>query len=168
MTSDPADRGGRDRGALLQALTAFETDYWHDVDFNHGRGGDAFYVADGLFAIGDTRMEGRDAIRGFYAWREKRGARTARHVVTNFRLESASDEAGRDEVAGDDAATLRCILLLYAADGLPVLPSLPAILIADVVSVCVRRGGRWLYRSHVLTPVFMGGTPPTIPPETKP
>lgn len=158
MTTRDPNGGGRDRAALLQDLTRVETDYWHDVDFDHGRGGDAFYVADGLFAIGDTRMEGREAIRGFYAWREKRGARTARHVVTNFRL-----EAGGDAASGEDTATLRCILLLYAADGVPVLPSLPAIMIADVVSVFVREDGRWRYRSHVLVPVFMGGAPPTIP-----
>lgn len=91
--------------------------------------------------------------------RARRGARTARHVVTNFHLEEAEG----------DRATLRCILLLYAADGAPVLPSLPAILIADVLSVCVRGAdGRWLYRSHVLAPVFMGGEPPTIPPAPEP
>jgi hypothetical protein len=50
-----------------------------------------------------------------------------------------------------------------------VLPSCPAILIADVLSDCVRGDhGHWLYRSHVLTPVFMGGAPPTIPPAAKP
>ncbi|RAI44678.1 nuclear transport factor 2 family protein [Rhodoplanes roseus] len=148
-----------DETAILQALTALEVDYWHEVDFNLGRDGHAFYVADGLFTIGDTRMEGREAISGFYRWRIQRGERTARHVVTNFRLDRADDTT----------ATLRCILLLYAADGAPVLPSLPAILIADVVSDCIRgEDGRWLYTSHVLTPVFMGGTPPTVPPPGDP
>lgn len=148
-----------DRSTILQALTEIEVDYWHDVDLNCGRTGHSFYVADGRFAIGETRMQGHEAIAAFYRWREERGERTARHVLANFRLERAE---GLE-------ATLRCILLLYAADGAPVLPSCPAILIADVLSDCVRGDdGRWLYRSHVLTPVFMGGTPPTIPPAAKP
>lgn len=158
MAAEPNDGGGRDRGALLQALTALEVDYWHEVDLHHGRAGHHFYVPDGLFVIGETRMQGHDAVRGFYAWRQARGARTARHVVTNFRIDRA----------GEDEATLRCILLLYAADGEPVLPSLPAIMIADVTSDCVRQDGRWLYRSHVLTPIFMGGAAPTVPPAAEP
>jgi hypothetical protein len=55
-------------------------------------------------------------------------------------------------------------MLLYAADGRPVLPSLPAIMIADVVSDCERDDdGKWRYVSHRLTPVFEGGVPATIP-----
>jgi hypothetical protein len=139
---------------LVQTLTRLEVDYWHEVDFNWGRDAHSFYVEDGVFAIGDHRMNSRDEVAKFYAWRHGRGERTARHVVTNFRLEQHSDTR----------ATLRCILLLYAADGKPVLPSLPAILIADVVSEFVRdRDGEFRYRSHLLTPVFMGGERPTVP-----
>ncbi len=144
-----------DRNKVLQELHTLEIDYWHEVDFNWGRNAASLYVDDGVFAIGETTMKGRDAIAQFYGWREGRGARTARHVITNPRLEHV----------GADGATLRAILLLYAADGAPVLPSLPAILIADVVSECVRcDDGRLRYRSHVLSPVFMGGEKPTVPP----
>ena len=80
---------------MLQELTALVVDYWFDVDFNWGRGAAAFYLDDGVFAIGELRMQGRDAIRDFYAWREGRGERTARHVVTNFRLEACDDERRR-------------------------------------------------------------------------
>jgi hypothetical protein len=149
MTRDPA--------AALAALTALEVEYWYEVDFNWGRKADAMYLDDGVFAIGDHVMEGREAVAQFYGWREGRGARTARHVVTNFRLEQTSA----------DGATLRCILLLYAADGEPVLPSQPAILIADVLSECVwGEDRRPRYRSHRLIPVFQGGQP-TVPPKTK-
>ncbi len=55
-------------------------------------------------------------------------------------------------------------MLLYAADGRPVLPSLPAIMIADVVSECERGDdGQWRFVSHRLIPVFEGGVPATIP-----
>jgi hypothetical protein len=144
-----------ERSSLQDQLTHLEVNYWYDVDFNWGRGADSFYFEDGLFAIGDTLMYGQGAIAGFYKWREERGARTARHVVTNFRVEQV----------GNGSATLRCILLLYAADGAPVLPSLPAILIADVLSECaIGEDGRYRYRNHILTPIFMGGEAPTIPP----
>jgi len=148
--------GETDQAAILQQLIAFETDYWFDVDFNWGRSAHTLYAEDGVFIIGDSRMEGRDAIAQFYRWREERGVRTARHVITNFRLERAAD----------DRAVLRCLLLLYAADGAPVLPSLPAIMIADVVSDCARTAkGHYRFRSHVLSPVFMGGEAPTVPPK---
>ncbi|MEW6450130.1 MAG: nuclear transport factor 2 family protein [Pseudomonadota bacterium] len=152
MSERNNDRAG---AAALQELTALEIDYWYDVDFNWGRHASGFYTDGGLFAIGESRMQGTDAIRDFYAWREGRGTRTARHVVTNFRLDAFDNET----------ATLRCILLLYAADGQPVLPSLPAILISDVIAECVRGpNGKFVFRSHVLSPVFMGGAAPTIKP----
>jgi hypothetical protein len=143
-----------DRASTFQRLTELEVDYWYDVDFNWGRTAHTLYLADGVFVIDNARIEGRDAIAEFYGWREKRGERTARHVVTNFRLE---------RLAGT-SATLRCILLLYAADGRPVLPSKPAILVADVISESVLcPDGQFRFCSHTLLSVFMGGTPPTLP-----
>jgi len=139
---------------VLQQLTTLEVDYWHDVDHNWGRSASELYVADGLFAIGDKTMNGRAEIAGFYRWREGRGERTARHVVSNFRLNA------RD----GNRAQFQCIMLLYAADGRPVLESLPAIMIADVVSNCeCGADGCWRFVSHRLIPVFMGGAAPTIP-----
>jgi hypothetical protein len=143
-----------DRCSTLQRLTELEVDYWHDVDFNWGRTAHTRYLEDGTFIIGDIRMEGREAISQFYGWREGRGDRVARHVVSNFRLEQSTE----------NSATLRCILLLYAADGRPVLPSQPAILIADVLSECLRcADGQFRFRSHVLLPIFMSGEAPTLP-----
>jgi hypothetical protein len=141
--------------ATLQALTKLEIDYWYDVDHNWGRNASAFYTAQGVFTIGEKRMTDPDAIAGFYRWRESRGERVARHVVTNFRL---GDSRGTQ-------ARLECIMLLFAADGRPVLPSLPPIMIADVVSDCERADdGRWRFVSHRLVPLFEGGVPATIPP----
>jgi SnoaL-like domain len=143
------------RADILQALTELEVEYWHEVDRNWGRQAHRFYVEDGVFAIGDKTMVGRDAIAGFYRWREGRGERTARHLVSNFRLGSAD---GR-------RVEFECVMCLYAADGAPVLESRPAIMIADVVSACVvTNDGQWRYALHRLKPIFMGGEAPTIPP----
>jgi hypothetical protein len=147
-----------DRASILQKLVALETEYWFEVDFNWGRNAAQLYVPNGIFVIGETRMVGHDAIAQFYRWREERGIRTARHVITNFRLHAANGSE----------ASLGCILLLYAADGAPVLPSLPAILIADVRSdFACSPPGQYLFQSHVLSPVFMGGEAPTVPPTTR-
>ena len=142
--------------AVLAALTNLEVDYWYEVDRNWGRHAHAFYADDGEFTIGAKVMRGKDAVANFYRWRESRGERTARHIVTNFRL-SALD---------GNRATFECIMCLYAADGRPVLPSLPAIMIADVIGECERGDdGRWRFLSHRLLPVFEGGEPATIPPD---
>lgn len=142
---------------LLQTLTTFEVDYWYDVDHNWGRNAHEFYVEDGEFAIGVKVMRGKEAVAGFYRWREARGERTARHVVSNFRLLSTEG----------DRAAFQCIMCLYAADGRPVLPSQPAIMIADIISECaLGRDGGWRFVSHRLVPIFEGGEPATIPPES--
>ncbi len=151
-TRDPASSNA----AVLQELTTLEVDYWYDVDHNWGRTASDSYVPHGVFAIGDKVMTGRDAIAGFYSWREGRGNRTARHVVTNFRVNARNGTN----------ATFQCIMLLYAADGKPVLASSPAIMIADIVAECeYGADGRWRFVSHRLIPIFMGGEAPTIPPE---
>src|SRR5271169_6820379 len=93
------------RRATLERLTELEIEYWHDVDFNWGRNAHTSYLDTGVFAIGDRRMKGQDEIAGFYRWREGRGDRIARHVVTNFRLSKLDG----------GCASLQCILLLYAA-----------------------------------------------------
>jgi hypothetical protein len=151
--------GKRDaRGAeaqLCQELTALEVNYWYEVDRNWGRSAHTFYIPDGTFVIGDKTLQGVDAIANFYKWREGRGERAARHVVTNFRL-SAYD---------DRRAELECILLLYAADGTPPLPSESAVMIADITSQFeLGADAQWRFRSHTLVPIFTGTTPATVPP----
>lgn len=142
------------RADVTAQLIELESAYWYDVDRNWGRTAHEMYVDDGLFVVGDTRMEGKAGVKGFYQWRQERGDRTARHLVSNFHL--LDFEGSR--------ASLACVMCLYAADGVPVLESRPAILMADVVSDCVLGAdGRWRFKSHILTPVFMGGVKPTLP-----
>ena len=139
-------------GLRLQHL---EAAYWYDVDTNAGAGAHEFYAEDGVFDMGlaSKPHRGRAAVEQFYAWRRSRGARTARHVVTNFQV----------RVKRPGEATLLCIMSLFAADGEPILPSLPAIMIADVIAEYARDDtGAWLVRARTLKPVFMGGAAPTI------
>jgi hypothetical protein len=139
----------------FQRLVNLEVDYWYEVDHNWGRSAHAFYVADGNFIVADKTLAGVDAIANFYKWREGRGDRAARHAVTNFRVSEL----------GALRARLDCILILYAADGRPPLPSDAPVMIADITSECERQpNGRWLFRSHTLAPIFTGATPATLPP----
>ena len=132
---------------LLVELHALEAEYWYEVDHNYGRSAPAFYEPDGSFIIGDTVLQGRDAIAGFYRRREERGDRTARHLITNPRL----------TVVSADHARFETVMSLFADDGVPVLESKPAIMIADVITEYVRAAGSWSVRSRALLPVFEGG-----------
>jgi hypothetical protein len=54
------------------------------------------------------------------------------------------------------------VLSLYAADGAPILPSKPPIMLADVVEEMVREAdGVWRYKSRAITAVFRDDTPTT-------
>lgn len=133
-------------------------DYWHEVDTKGGAGVANMYLEDGIFHAGPGKpLVGREAIAQFYAWRVDRGARTSRHVVTNFRAEFADARH----------ATTHHIMLLYAADGAPILPSAPPIFIGDGIDRCVKgEDGLWRYAERDFTALFMGGVAPTIPPES--
>ncbi|MCW5770150.1 MAG: hypothetical protein KIT16_00840 [Rhodospirillaceae bacterium] len=148
----PADPGEAWRTAMeLQALAI---DYWFDVDHHWGAAAHDYYLEDGTFAIGDRIFRGRSEIRQFYAWRRGRGARVARHCITNFRILATSE----------DAVEAISLLTLYAADGAPILPSTPPIQISDVFERCRRDAdGRWKYVSRRLVPLFEGTTPVTVP-----
>lgn len=128
-------------------------DYWHEVDCNWGEHAHEYFVADGVFRnnVGRARV-GRDEIREFYHSRQARGPRIARHVVSNLRVLPAS--------GGE--VTSQWILQIFAADGEPMLPSEPAILVADVTDVCRREAdGRWRYVSRNIVGLFKGTTPTT-------
>lgn len=136
-------------------LAALNAAYWRDVDCNWGRSAHGFFVAEGaVYTIHDKTLHGREEIRNFYAWRAARGSRVSRHCITNFCVASVS--AGRAEADW--------VLLLYAADGEPILPTAAPIQIADVHDVCVRGAdGHWRYASRNLTTLFAGGVPATLP-----
>jgi hypothetical protein len=148
------DQRGNDLLVLDAALTRLGADYWYDVDHNAGRNAHEFFVEeDAVYQIQDQIFAGREEIRGFYAWREGRGERVARHCFTNAR--AVFTDAG--------AAKMTSILLLHAANGRPILPTAPPIQIADVEDVCVLVDRVWRYKSKRLTTLFAGGVPITLP-----
>jgi hypothetical protein len=143
-----------DRIILTQELYALVVDYWHDVDTNWGRQAPEYYTEDGEFIGPAASYKGREKIRAFYKWREDRGARTVIHAVANFQVIPESS----------NRVTCHWFLMLYAADGKPVLPTHPPIQIAYMTDKMVRDGENgWLVESRRFENWFEGGTPATNP-----
>ena len=131
-------------------------DYWHEVDMRGGAGVSEMFVEDGIFHAGPGKpLVGREAIEGFYSWREERGARTSRHLIVNFRA----------DFEDDTHATTYCVMMLLAEDGEPIHESRPPIFIGDQIDRCVKcDDGRWRYIERDFNALFMGGVAPTMPP----
>lgn len=126
-------------------------DYWHEVDTNWGERAHEFYTEDATFTTSMKTRQGQDQIKEFYRSRKQRGARVSLHIVQNFRAE-----------ATDDLARCNYIMSLYAADGEPVLPSRPPIMIAAVTETLVRQPDQsWRYSDRTLTALFRDDTPTT-------
>jgi hypothetical protein len=142
-----------DDPALWYALHRLVTRYWFEVDFNRGAEAHTFYQPVAVFAVGENRFEGQDKIRAFYAKRAKRGLITARHVVSN--LQVLPIDAQRVRLIG--------ILTLYYAQGHPPHQgNHPPMLVADIDAECEYQPeeASWRYRSHVLSPLFIGNAVP--------
>ena len=57
------------------------------------------------------------------------------------------------------------VLTVHAADGVPVLPTAPPILVADNHAVFVREAdGAWRMAENTITALFRGGVPVLVPP----
>jgi len=137
-----------------QELETLLMEYWHDVDTNWGRNAHEYYTEDGVFEATRASYHGREKIKAFYQFRIDRGPRVAVHAVTNFRcvLESHT------------RATCTWFLILFAADGKPILPTNPPIQIAYMTDRCVKQpDGRWLYEHRKFETWFEGGVPTTNP-----
>ena len=141
-----------ERYLIIQEISDLLARHWHDVDRNWGRNAHNDYTADGSYTTSLRTRSGQDAIKEFYTGRHDRGERVARHLISNLHV----------TVNDANSATAVWVLTLHAADGAPILPSKPAIMIADVVDQLVRgQNGTWKYRSRAITPLFRDDTPTT-------
>jgi ketosteroid isomerase-like protein len=144
----------QERMRTRHELEALLMEYWHDVDTNWGRNAGDYYTEDALFESTHASYKGKAKIKQFYQYRLDRGPRVAVHAVTNFRV----------VMDGPDRAVCNWYLLLFAADGKPILPTNPPIQIAHMTDHCVRQpDGRWLYEYRKFDAWFEGGAPTTNP-----
>src|SRR6201982_3821721 len=136
-----------EEAALWYALHRLIVNYWAEVDENAGRRAHEFYMPDAVYAVGNSRFEGEDKIRGFYL-RRGHGGVVTRHLISNFR------------VFGEDArhARMAGLMSLYRADGMsPFQGARPPAMIADFEAHCVLRDdGSWRFQSHELRPFIVG------------
>jgi len=104
------------------------------------------FAPQGRYVIDGEALIGHDAIREGYARRRARGSRTTRHLFSAPRFRELSD----------DSVRLDCVLVLFAADGEPVLPSRPPLLVADVEDHIIKTTAGWRFLDRSLTSVFRG------------
>ncbi len=137
--------------ALWFALNRLMAEYWADVDENGGLDAHEFYLPDGVYAIGNSRFEGRDKIAAFYA-RRRHGKIMTRHVLSNLR--TADDARPRARILG--------LMSLYRAEGGSAFQGArPPAMIADFEARCtLGDDGRWRFESHTLRPFFVGSDMP--------
>src|SRR5262245_11244647 len=141
-----------ERLQILREIEDLSIDYWNDVDTNWGQKAHEYFTEDGSYTTTLQTRTGRAAIKDFYDAREKRGDRVARHFINNHKI----------TIHDRNRVSAVWILSLFAADGMPVLPSKPAIMIADVHDEIVRGAeGRWLYKSRTIRALFRDDTPTT-------
>lgn len=138
--------------ALWFALYRLETSYWWDVDCNGGCKAHEFYTSTGLFAVGDNHFNGRENIRAFYTWRQRRGSLTTRHLINNLQVSGA----------GERDARLTAVLSVYRGNGRPpIRGTKPPCLIADIEADCVQGADEaWRFQAHSVIPVFVGSDIP--------
>lgn len=123
-------------------------DYWRDVDDNGGRSAGSYWTEDAVWEAPARTFTGRAEIQGFFDWRLTRGDRLALHTVANFKA----------DVESAASATSTWYLLLYAADGTPVLASSPPVQVAAIEDRWIREpGGAWLCSFRKFRLLFEGG-----------
>lgn len=143
-----------DKIRITQELEMRLADYWHEVDTNWGKRAGEFFTEDAVFEVSRATYRGRAKIEEFYNYRVGRGPRVAVHAVSNFRVVAETLTT----------ATSTWYLLLYAHDGVPVLPSAPPIQIALATDHCVKEAdGNWRYSYRKFGVLFRGGVETTSP-----
>lgn len=129
--------------------------YWDEVDTRWGDDAHNYFVEDGLFQSENISLRGRDEIKAFYGWRRGRGERVSRHLVANAYV----------TIEAADRATVHYVMVLYAVDGVPVLPVSSPNVISDVKETFVRRGDIWLIEKKLFNGLFKGDVPATVMPK---
>ncbi|WP_162942302.1 nuclear transport factor 2 family protein [Desertimonas flava] len=137
-----------DRLALTQQLHALLVDYWHDVDTNWGRLAPDYFTPDGLWVGENSTFEGREGVRAFYQWREKRGNRVVFHSVQNLR--AIFD-------GGPDKALCQWVMVLHGGDGTPPIATNPPILIDYMTERWVLTDEGWKINHRSSNVLFKGG-----------
>jgi hypothetical protein len=150
-----------DLSALLaeRDCTRLITEYCRLVDFGEAERIAELFTADGVWEGPELVMDGRDAIRTWFARRAGVTRRTSRHLVTNVAV----------DVVGEDEATALCYLVNYRHDSegteppqLPV-PAAPPKFVGEYHDRLVRTDAGWRFAHRRLTVTFQRAPSPRGP-----
>lgn len=145
-----------ERALIRTEIEALNVEFAYLIDHDLSDQVPELFTENGSYGrTSGERSTGREALRAVYAMRAARGARTARHLFTNLRLEFDSPDRVRGTV----------MLLLYAEDGTPPHPA-EANLVSEYQDVYERGAdGCWRYASRTVTTLFRhrDGKPMVLP-----
>ena len=129
-------------------------EFAYRLDVHQGDGVADLFGAGASFTVDGNTVFGREEIRVGYERRARRGARTARHLVSNVRVTMLSP----------DRAQVQSCLVLYAADGEPVHASESPLVVGDFSDIAIRvPGDDWRFESRELRTLFRGAGPIVSP-----
>jgi hypothetical protein len=152
MTVDPRIAGHQPTLALLHTeLSMLVTALWFEIDHGDGSAAASFFTANAQLTFSRRTFHGADEINGVYRDRAARGPRVSRHLMSNFHI--LNYDAGLVEAMA--------VLVLYAQDGKPPVPTTVPVLVADVFDQFVRvdekdgEARRWLIASRRIENRFL-------------
>lgn len=118
---------------------------WFDIDHRDGSRVSSWFTQDARLRIGSHVVRGTAEIDALYAARHARGARTARHLISNVRLVEC--RPGR--------ASVLSALTMYAADGTAPHGGTAPTMVGDVHDEFELADGRWLIASRDVVTLFV-------------
>lgn len=143
-TNSPSTTATSIVGAVAFEVHQVLSEFSYRLDIHQGLDVHELFTPDGSYTIDGATLTGRDALKNSFAARAARGARTSRHLFSNIRFESIAQET----------VHVTCVMVLYAADGVPILLSEPPLMVADVGDVLRRTSDGWQFASREFTSVF--------------
>lgn len=132
--------------AAVLGVQQLVAEFSYRLDVGGGLTVHELFTDDGEYAIDGETLTGRAVIAAAFAERQARGPRVSRHLFTNLRLASLRSEE----------AVFTASMVLYAANGVPVLKSHPPLMVADIQGITHHVGRHWRFRRLALESVFRG------------
>ena len=145
-----------ERAVIRSEIEALNAEFAYLIDHDLTEQVPDLFTDEGSYGRNSgERSTGRAALQAAYAVRAARGDRTARHIITNLRLDYKSVTL----VHGT------CLLLLFAEDGKPPLPA-EVNLVSEYQDIYQRGEDEvWRFASRTITRLFShpGGKPLVLP-----
>ena len=128
MSVRSRDAGRPDVHVVHAELSMLLVALWFEIDHGDGSAASRFFTADAALTFSRRTFHGTDEIDGVYRDRTARGPRVSRHLMSNLHVLRCDA----------DLAETVSVLVLYAQDGTPPVPTTVPVLVADVFDRFVR------------------------------